>query len=143
MFDLPPLPLESKTGVKGKGKAKTRRGGGGAFGTFGGFGGRGAAAATVQKAAAASLDDDLAAALGDDVITIYSSSDGGSDYEMSGTLPPQFLSLANVDVNSDDFNSLPLELQHEIVVDLQEGHALRKQDCRLRILLVARGLTFR
>ena len=25
----------------------------------------------------------------------------------------------------------------------QEGNALRKQDCRLRILLVARGLTFR
>ena len=37
-----------------------------------------------------------------------------------GRLPPQFLSLAQVDVTSEDFNSLPLELQHEILIDLQE-----------------------
>ena len=128
MFDLPPLPLESSlNSAKGKGKGKVNWNGKGKGNATGfaatdsgrGGGGDGGAAAT-RKAAASSMDGDIAEALGHDVIRIDSSSEDDADYEGNGSLPPQFLSLANVDVNSSDFTSLPLELQHEILIDLQE-----------------------
>eukprot|EP00039_Didymoeca_costata_P028407 m.20936 g.20936 ORF g.20936 m.20936 type:complete len:888 (-) comp7000_c0_seq1:854-3517(-) len=58
--------------------------------------------------------------LPDDVAAIIGSENSSDDEDSQDGQVPTFMSLNNVDINSEDFANLPLEVQHEMLVDLQE-----------------------
>ena len=107
MFELPP---------KSSPQGAARKGGGGGVSGSGSSNVAGtpssAAGAGVRLVDATQSDADIAMGL----TMLVESSDEDEDGHGAS-----YVSLANVDVQSDTFAQLPFELQHEIILDLQEA----------------------